>query len=125
MKRKVFSILALLLMAVTGAWAQTDYSSYLVEASSYTGDFDDAGFWDWVDEGLNGKTISQTDALAWAQYQKQQTGNATAIMYDGKTVGFDEKLYYVTDEGATGTVWWGDDISGSAIKDCKIYAVNK
>ena len=97
----------------------------LREAGSYDGDFDDAGFWDWVDEGLNGKTLTVEHATALAKYQKQQTGNTTAIMYDGKTVGFDEKLYYVTDEGATGTVWWGDDISDSAIKDCKIYAVNK
>ena len=97
----------------------------LREASSYIGDFDDAGFWDWGDEGLDGKTLAVEHATALAKYQKQQTGNTTAIMYDGKTVDIEQKLYYVTDEGATGTVWWGDDISDTAIKDCKIYAVNK
>lgn len=97
----------------------------LREASRYNGDFDDAGFWDWGDDGLNGKTLTVEHATALAKYQKQQTGNTTAIMYDGKTVVSEEKLYYVTDEGATETVWWGDEISDSAIKDCKIYAVNK
>ena len=126
-KKRLLSILLSLVMVLglmpgmaLTAYA-TDYSSYLVEASRYNGDFDDAGFWDWDDDGLNGKTISQTDALAWAQYQKQQTGNATAILYDGKT----EELYYVTDEGATGTVWWVDEVSDSAIKNCKIYALSK
>ena len=97
----------------------------LREANSYDGDFDDAGFYDWVDKGLDGKTLTVEHATALAKYQKQQTGNTTAIMYDGKTVDIEQKLYYVTDEGATGTVWWGDDISDTAIKDCKIYAVNK
>ena len=97
----------------------------LREASRYNGDFDDADFWDWGTEGLNGKTLTVEHATALAKYQKQQTGNTTAIMYDGKTVGFDDILYYVTDEGSTGTVWIGDDIPDSAIKDCKIYAVNK
>jgi hypothetical protein len=93
----------------------------LREASSYTGDFDDAGIWDLDNGVLNGKTLTVAHATALAKYQKQQTGNTTAIMYDGKT----NKLYYVTDEGVTGTVGWGYDIPDSAIKDCKIYAVNK
>lgn len=94
----------------------------LREASRYNGDFDDAGIWDLGDGRLNGKTLTVEHATALAKYQKQQTGNTTAIMYDSQTEGY---LYYVTDEGTTGTVLWAEDISDSAIKDCKIYAVNK
>ena len=75
-KRTWSILLALVLLfslvpGMSGTAYATDYSSYLVEASRYNGDFDDAGFWDWVNDGLNGKVITHEQALVWAQYQKQ------------------------------------------------------
>lgn len=115
------------LFVMTPAYAATDYSSYLVEAANYTGDFDDAGFWDW-NGGLKGKVITQEQAIEWAKYQKKQTGSSCAIMYDGipanPATGTSDTLYYVTDSGTNGTVWWGDDISTSALNGYKIYALS-
>ena len=67
--------------------AASQYANQLREASKYTGDFDDAGFWDWGanngNGGLKGKTITVAEAQALAAYQKQQTGSNCAVMYNG------------------------------------------
>ena len=110
------------LLVMTPAYAATDYSSYLVEATQYTGDFDDAGFWDWSNETVKGKVISLEDALLWAKYQNDQTGSSCAVMYNGNDDS--GTLDYATDSGTNGTVWWGDNISGSALNGYKIYALS-
>ena len=100
--------------------AAPKYADQLREASQYSGDFDGAGFWDLANETFNGKTITQAEAQALAAYQKQQTGINSAVFYD-RLYG---DLYYITDDGTTGKVWWHDTISNTVLNNYKLYVVN-